>query len=99
MRWEEWMGNHIYHLFSVSQSVVYICYCCCSVAQLCLTLCNPKDYSLPGSYVHGIPQARILEWVAFPPAGELPDPGIEPISLALLLDPLPPNHLESPLYT
>ena len=32
--------------------------------QLCLTLCNPMDYSLPGSSVHGISQARTLEWVA-----------------------------------
>ena len=36
------------------------------VAQLGLTLCNPMDCSLPGSYVHGILQARILEWVAVP---------------------------------
>ena len=34
------------------------------VAQLCLTLCNPMDSSLPGSFVHGIFLARILEWVA-----------------------------------
>ena len=34
------------------------------VAQSCLTLCGPMDYSLPGSSVHGILQARILEWVA-----------------------------------
>ena len=40
------------------------------------------DYSLPGSSVHGISQARILEWVAFPPPGDLPDPGIKPVSLA-----------------
>ena len=33
--------------------------------QLCLTLCDPMDYSLPGSSVHGIFPARILEWVAF----------------------------------
>ena len=36
------------------------------VAQLCLTLHNPMDYSLPGSSVHGIIQARILDWVAVP---------------------------------
>ena len=36
------------------------------IAQLCLTLWNPMDCSLPGSSVHGILQARILEWVAFP---------------------------------
>ena len=34
------------------------------VAQSCLTLCNPVDGSPPGSSVHGILQARILEWVA-----------------------------------
>ena len=36
------------------------------VAQSCLTLCNPTDYSQPGSSVHGILHARILEWVAIP---------------------------------
>ena len=36
----------------------------CSVAQLCLTLCSPVDCSSQGSSVHGILQARILEWVA-----------------------------------
>ena len=39
------------------------------------------DGSLPGSSVHGILQARILEWVAIPPLGDLPDPGIEPAPL------------------
>ena len=34
------------------------------VTQSCLTLCDPMDCSLPGSSVHGIFQARILEWVA-----------------------------------
>ena len=34
------------------------------VAQSCLTLCDPVDHSPPGSSVHGILQARILEWVA-----------------------------------
>ena len=42
------------------------------VAQLCLTLCNPVDYT-----VHGILQARILEWAAFPSPEDLPNPGIE----------------------
>ena len=32
--------------------------------QSCLTLCNPMDHSLPGSFIHGVFQARILEWVA-----------------------------------
>ena len=36
------------------------------VAQLCLTLCDPMDCIPPDSSVHGIPQARTLEWVAIP---------------------------------
>ena len=41
------------------------------------------DYSLPGSSVRGIPQARMLEWVAISPPANLPDPGIELASPAL----------------
>ena len=37
--------------------------CSCSLAKSCLTLCKPMDCSPPGSSVHGIFQARILEWV------------------------------------
>ena len=40
--------------------------CCVLVAQSCLTLCNPMDRNPPGSSVHGILQARILEWVTIP---------------------------------
>ena len=39
---------------------------CASLLQLCLTLCDPKDCSPPGSSLHGILQVRILEWVAMP---------------------------------
>ena len=53
--------------------------CACSVTQLCLTLCNPMNCSPPGSSVHRIFQARILEWVAisysrasFPPRDQTP---------------------------
>ena len=38
----------------------------CLVAQSCLTLCNHMDFNPPGFSVHGILQARILEWVAMP---------------------------------
>ena len=37
----------------------------CSVTQSCTTLCSPRDFNTPGSSVHGIFQARILEWVAY----------------------------------
>ena len=40
------------------------CVCCAKSLQSCLTLCNPMDCRVPGSSVHGILQARILEWVA-----------------------------------
>ena len=44
--------------------------------QQCPTLYYPMDYSLPGSSVQGILQARILEWVAMLSSGHLPDTGI-----------------------
>ena len=39
---------------------------CVLLTQSCPTLCDPMDYSLPGFFVHGILQARILEWVVIP---------------------------------
>ena len=44
------------------------------------------DYNLPASSVHGILQVRVLEWVGFPFARDLPDPGIIPGSPALQAD-------------
>ena len=55
--------------------------CMLNCFQSCPALCNPMDCSLPGSSVHGNLQAIILEWVASPPPGDLPNPGIEPTSL------------------
>ena len=57
--------------------------------QVCLSLCDLMDSSLPGSSVRVIFQARILDWVAFHSPGNLPDPGIEPRSLALDVDSIP----------
>ena len=54
----------------------------CSVTQSCPTLCNPMDCTPPGSPIHEILQARILEWVAIPSSGSLPDPEIKHASLA-----------------
>ena len=51
--------------------VTQVCVCVCVyekmkvlITQSCLTLCDPMNYSPPGSSVHGILQTRILEWVA-----------------------------------
>ena len=54
---------------------------CAKLLQSCLTLCNLKDCSLPGSSVCGILQARILEGLPCPTPGDLPDSGIVPTSL------------------
>ena len=58
------------------------------VTQSCLTLCDLTDCSPPGSFVHGILQTRILEWVVIPFSRDLPHPGIEPSSSALQADSL-----------
>ena len=52
--------------------------------QSCPALCYPIDCSPPGSSVHGILQAKILEWAAMPSSGVLPDPGIKPTSFMSL---------------
>ena len=63
IRWTKYWGFS----FSISPSNNIHCMCICVlVTRLCPTLCNPMDYSLPGSPVHGISQARILEWGAIP---------------------------------
>ena len=54
---------------SVAKDIINLitCMCMCGkLLQLCPTLCDPMDYSLPGSSVHGIFQEGILEWVAIP---------------------------------
>ena len=58
------------------------------VAQLFLTLLRPTDCNPPGSSIHGILQARILEWVAISSPGDLPNPGIDSGSPALQADAL-----------
>ena len=62
--------------------------------QSCPTFCNSMDCSPPD---FGILQARILEWVPFPPSGDLPHPGIKLHLLCLLhwqVDSLPLHYLE-----
>ena len=59
------------------------------VTQSCQTLCNPMDCSPPGSPVHRILQARILERLPFPSPGDLPHPGIKPTSPVSQADSLP----------
>ena len=66
----------VYSSRSFHSVCVCVCVCVCARThthmhstkslQLCPTLCNPMDHSLPGSSNHGILQVRILEWVAMP---------------------------------
>ena len=52
----------------------YVLFVCAKSLQSYLTLCDPMDCSPPGSSVHGILQARILEWVAMPFSKESSQP-------------------------
>ena len=61
------------------------------VAQLCLTLSDSMVYK-----VHGVLQARILEWVAFPSPGDLSNAAIEPRSPTLQADSLPAEPQGTP---
>ena len=67
------------------------------------TPCNPMDCSSPGSSVHGVLQARILEWVVMAFSRDLPNPGIEPRSPTLQADSLPieppGKPSQSPLFS
>ena len=64
------------------------------VAQLCPTLCDPMDYT-----IHGILQAKILEWVAFPFSRGSSEPEIEPRSPTLQTDSLPTEPQGKPKDT
>ena len=81
MVWRHWPVACPCLPFTLRQQTPQIAALQCYVGQACLTLCSPMDCSLPSSSVHGILQARILEWVAVPPPGDLPQPEIEPGSL------------------
>ena len=59
--------------------------------------CDPIDYSPPGSFVHGVLQARYWSELPFPSPGDLPDTGIEPEFPALQADSLP-TESEAPIY-
>ena len=77
------------------QKALRVCVLCvCSVVQCGPTLCDPKDYSLPGSSVHGVFQARTLEWVChFLLQGIFLTQGSSPRLLHWQVDSLPLCHL------
>ena len=79
---------------------VCVCVCVCVCAQLYLTLCYCMDYSLSGSSVHEISQARILEWVAISSSRGISLTQEQYLRLLCLLHwpvfSLPLSHLGSP---
>ena len=98
--WEypDWSWSHC---FSCHRGhcclVTKLCTLSRSGTQSCLTLCDPVDYSPPGSSVHGISQARILGGLQFLSSGDLPNPGMEPASPAWQADSLPLSPQGSPI--
>ena len=91
----------VYQRTHICRIYIYVL-CCAKLLQLCPALCNPVDCSPPGSSVHGMLQARILEWVSMPSSKgssqprDLPNPGIKPRSLALRAVSLLLSHQGSP---
>ena len=88
--------NQVFLFTCIIDSVTIICGNCsplgfdtngvlfaCLLSRVWL-FCDPMDCSLPGSYVHGISQARILEQIAISYSRGLPNPGIKPVSPALV---------------
>ena len=59
-------------------------FCAALSLQWCPTLCGSLDCSPPGPSVHGMLQARMLQWVLCPPPEDLPHPETEPVSLTAL---------------
>ena len=77
----------VFIVFLKSQHTIYLfskAVRACSVTQSYPALCNTMDCSPPGSFVHGISQVRILEWVAISSSKEdLSDSRIKPASPAI----------------
>ena len=73
------------------------CFCCCLITKLYLAFCKPMYYNLPGSSVHGISKARVLEWVAISfSRGIFLTQGLNLHLLHWQADSLPLSHQGSP---
>ena len=73
----------------------------CMCAKLSLTLCDPMDPNPPGFSVPGISRQECWSGLPVPPPGDLPDPGIKPVSPAspaLQADSLPAEPSGKPFY-
>ena len=96
--WEFFLYGYCFSFFFFLSVIFLVKQYTCLVAQLYLTLCNPTDYSPPGSPSMGF--SRQEYWSRLPciPPGDLPNPGIEPKSSALQEDSLPSEPPGRPYY-
>ena len=89
------ISEKLFEFFSLTMQKVKVL-----VAQLCPILCDPMDCGPPGSSVHGILQARTLEWVAILFSRESSQPrdqtGFPSLQADSLLSELPGNHADIP---
>ena len=81
--WRHW--DSLWSVLVTNTPVFWVIHAhvCLACAPLCLILCHTVDCNPPDSSVHGIFQARILEWVAISYSTDLPDPGVKPMSPTL----------------
>ena len=84
-----------YIKINMHKKSIFVIYWVNKVTQLCLTLCDPMEGSRSGSSVHGILQARILEWVAISFSRRSSQPRMETRSPALQADSLPIEPLRN----
>ena len=59
------LGLYSWHIDEKAKDILMVCVCMLS-RYSCVRLCEPMDYSLPGSSIHGFLQPRILEWITMP---------------------------------
>ena len=83
LSWEVSLGrwDQLGRVLGLGHSQAGFCLPCAQLLQSCPILHDHKDLCPPGSSVHGISQARILEWAAMSSSRGLPGPGVQPASL------------------
>ena len=101
------MENFLEKNICTQYMFVFVCVCLyiyiyththgCLVAQSCLTLCDPLDYSPPGSSSMEFSRQEYWCGLPFPSPGDLPNPGVEPRSPALHADSLPTEPQGKPM--
>ena len=81
----DWLTNTFFRnnfYFMKRSKYFHICvWVSAQLLQSCPTLCDPVEYKTPGSSVHGVSPGRVLSGLPCPPPWDLPDPGIELVSL------------------